>query len=158
MFGYLLAGQAVEGEPGSLRIGRCRKQADGYSCGVWVLLWMEAEYRQLRGEGPMLLQADWPARRTNWNRFIAKLRKHKADKETAAEAATKKAVEPVPAGSLALVPVSAEAAEPGPPVPPGSKQDATGSWGCSRCRHSKAGCLSCNPAKMLRCWEQPDKQ
>ena len=119
---------------------------------------METEYRELRGEGQWLLQADWRARRTNWNKFIAKLRKHKADKQTAAEAATKKAVEPVPAGSLALVPVSAEAAEPVEPVQPGSKQDATGSWGCSRCRHSQAGCLSCNPAKMLRYAEKPDKQ
>ena len=119
---------------------------------------MEAEYRELRGEGQWLLNAGWLARRTNWNKFLGKLRKHKADKETAGGAATKKAVEPVPAGSLALVPVSAEAAEPVEPVPPGSKQDATGSWGCSRCRHAAKGCLSCNPAKMLRYWEQPVKQ
>ena len=134
---------------------------------------METEYRELRGEGQWLLQADWRKRRSNWNKFIAKLLKHKADKQTAAEAATKKAVEPVPAGSLALVPFSAEAVEPVPagslavvplsaepvePVQPGSKQDATGSWGCSRCRHSQAGCLSCKPAKMLRYWDQTDKQ
>ena len=150
LFRFLLPSQTVGGEPGSLRISRCRKQADNWSCGFWVLLWMETEYRELRGEGQWLLKADWPARRTQWNKFLAKLIKYQADKQPAGEAATKKAVEPVPAGSLAMVPLKKEPVE---PVPAGSKQDETGSWGCSRCRHSQAGCLSCNPAKAMR-WSQ----
>ena len=28
--------------------------------------------------------------------------------------------------------------------------DATADFGCSRCRHAKTGCLSCNPEKILR--------
>jgi len=148
---FLLPGQTVGGEPGSLRIDRCRKQADGWSCGFWVLLWMETEYRQLRGEGLWLLKADWLARRTQWNKFLGKLRKHKADKGEPAA----KPVEPVAPGSLAIVPFSTEqpAEKPVEPVAPGSKQDATGSWGCSRCRGSPSGCLSCNPAKAMK-WSQ----
>ena len=144
---FLFPGQTVGGEPGSLYIASCRKQTDNWSCGFWVLLWMETEYRQLRGEGLWLLSADWTARRNHWNKFLGKLIKYKADQA--------QKVMPVPADSLALVPFRAvgtkeNALEPREPVPAGSKQDETGTFGCSRCRYSQKGCLSCSPAKAMR--------
>ena len=113
---------------------------------------METEYRQFRGEGWWLLKADWTDRRTKWNKFLGQLRKHKADKAQPDEkAATEKAVptEPAQADELPLVVFSE-------PVAPGSKQDETGTWGCGRCRGSKTGCLSCNPAKAMK-WSQKAK-
>ena len=63
----------------------------------------------------------------------------KAKEQPPSEAAK---VEPV---VLAESPTPAKAAEP------------SGDYGCTRCRWSKTGCLTCNPEKMLRWAERQPK-
>eukprot|EP00972_Heterocapsa_arctica_P044368 6551335-Heterocapsa_arctica.AAC.1 len=68
-------------QPAQLTVERSRKQHDSWSCGFWVMLWCEGYYRQARGEGGRLLQANWPVQRGNLNDLLKSLHHFKKDKE-----------------------------------------------------------------------------
>ena len=55
----------------------CRRQTDGWSCGHWVLLHAEEEYRQSRGEGKTTLFADFDRQIVRINKFFSQVLKVK---------------------------------------------------------------------------------
>ena len=138
----------------SLPVQPSRKQTDGWSCGYFVLLWMEQQYRQARGEGQILLPVDWGGRRQYYNSFLGGLLKYQKAKEAPKTASTGAAAITDSAAAAAITDSAAAAAAAaitdsaaGPPMQPGSLQDDN-QWGCSKCRFSQKGCQMCNPYKM----------
>ena len=132
----------------------CAKQSDSVSCGWYVVAFMEELYRQYRGEGRSRLSLTQPALRAmvdRTNKFIkiclavshAEQRKAVAMANAEANAVAKTSPKAL-LGSLGLPPTGLP-----PPGPPGEPA-ACPIYGCSRCRNSKDGCLSCCPAKHLR--------
>ncbi len=118
-----------------------RKQADGWSCGYWVLLWCEQQYRLVRGEGARLLKPDWTEKRQSLNSWLGCLRKFQAAREKRGAVATE------PVGPPPLPPPVG----PPPELPgPGSLLQDECNWGCPKCRHSQRGCRVCNPYKAAK--------
>ena len=133
-------------------ISACAKQEDVTSCGYFVLNWLEEDFRLFRGEGIRRLPEHFVRKAVDLSRWFKRIcAANKQVKEAAnakaAQAALAKAASPAPA-PLADASAPASAAEPlplaGPPV------STSEQFGCSRCRHSKLGCLSCNPARMAK--------
>ena len=135
-------------------VSDCHKQADSVHCGWFVLGWIEELYRLYRGEGV------WRANLTGVgmrdcclkvNKFAKSAVGFKADKGLAA-AATETAALAVKSDEIAFAAASAAVAA---AAAEGAKIKLTGEplavevFGCSRCRFSKGGCLSCNPDKMM---------
>ncbi|MCP4242190.1 MAG: hypothetical protein GY772_16670 [bacterium] len=111
-------------------------QTDGWSCGFHTVSRLEEAYRQFRGEGWKRVYTQPNQARVSLNRWLANVLQ---------------AVQP----KAPLGPPPAPPPETDPPEPlplPGQEQAAapSGLWGCSRCRFSKAGCLSCCPEKQLK--------
>ena len=118
-------------------------QSDGTSCGFHCINWTEQEYRRIRGEGQYRLPEKFTQKAEDLSKFFK----------------TVMAAKPKPAQ-----PKPAQSAEPAPPLPPplqpppaqaplplaGPPASQSGSFGCSRCRWSPAGCLSCNGEKALK--------
>ena len=132
-----------------------RKQSDGWSCGFWVLLWMEQEYRKHRGEGERLLQPEWTQKMQTLNGFFSNLKKHKAAQEAKGKVDHSAGKGTSKGGQGAATELGPPPLPP-PATAPGSHQDEK-TWGCSRCRWNQRGCLQCSPAKMLK-WAQGQTQ
>ena len=134
-------------------------QPDATSCGYYVLAFMEEDYRCLRGEGRFVLSDNWHKKAgelNKWNKNVLTA-KPKAKAKAKAKALAASSAEPAAAPALpaAPAPLPAPSAEPAPPpalpaAPAGPVIALAGSWGCSRCRWSEAGCSSCCPEKMAR--------
>ena len=112
-----------------------RKQTDGWSCGVWSLLFAEQLVRQLRGEGVRLVDTSLPDRLASLNKYLQAVLVFKKAKDS----------KPAPAAAVAV---------PAPDLPApkvlGLAKLASlpaGHFGCSRCTWAATGCLSCNAAK-----------
>ena len=131
------------------------KQKDSHSCGFFVTAWVEEEYRLLRGEGVYRLPDTFTAKAESLNRWNKAIMAVKANAEAKAKAKAKAQAaashQPLPLVALS----TGCSAQPPPaasskqivlaPSVPVSQSDI---WGCARCRWAKAGCASCNPAKM----------
>jgi hypothetical protein len=120
------------------------RQADGWSCGIWTLLYAEQFIRQkllLQPRRPTPVNLDAAIRRMN--SWIQKIQ----------------AMSPVPASLPPLPPPPGAPPPPNPPSPtdksvrqskkqtPKMPEIDTQTWGCSRCRWGKKGCITCNPGK-----------
>ena len=139
-------------------IADCFKQTDLTSCGYFVMNWLEEDFRLFRGEGVRVLPVTFVNRAaalSRWFKRVCAVSKQtkEAAKAKAVQAALAKDPSPAPA-PLADASAPASAAEPlplaGPPV------SVSETFGCSRCKNSKGGCLSCNPAKMAK-WADKKK-
>jgi hypothetical protein len=121
-------------------------QQDGWSCGLWTLQWQERELRLFSQEEPLALEPDVHIRRHAVNKFL----------------------QAVAASCMPLPPLPAPASEPAPEKEDSTKQKSTGfkpvgpplsfedTWGCSKCRGSKAGCKQCNPYKAAKGSSKPE--
>lgn len=128
---------------------RCniRKQTDGWSCGLWVLVYAEIAIRRLvlrqpRRATPSTVELAI-SRLNVWCQLMQKLQHARNP--------------PKPSSPNELPPVPPPLSDP-PPLPPPAVSPPAGTaptgpeidrqrWGCSRCRHSSGGCISCNPGK-----------
>lgn len=126
----------------------CPKQADGWSCGYFVLAWLEEALREHLGEGP------WSACRRSWTGKVAELNRFLAacrPKAPAKAAPPPAAAAPAPAASASAPPALSESlvkVEPADVPPAAAPICASDVWGCSRCRWSVYGCTRCNPDKV----------
>ena len=120
-------------------------QGDGWSCGWQTANRFEEAYRQFRGEGAVRCYWKKGQRRQETNRFSACL-KSACWKPPVGVTST------ASAASSAPPPAAPPAAEPplGPSAQPLAASEYQGLQGCSRCRFSQSGCLSCNPIKAMR--------
>ena len=136
-------------------------QADGFSCGLWCLQYMERQVREFLGCSQSTWQtaAELSQKLKSWQEAVLK------------EKALHKAAETV----LAKLAEAKEADSEKPPLPPPdapppdtSQPEETGKkkkkgkgpvenilgfdqqFGCSKCKYAQTGCKDCNPAKMLR--------
>ena len=134
-------GEAAFSQPALQATEQPVAQTDGWSCGYHTLSRFEEAYRQLRGEGCLRVYASPDERRQAINKLAS-----------AVMAACKKAgacPAPLPAPESAEV-KPAQLPDSSLPPKPALAGIPTGTYGCSRCRQSAAGCLSCNPEKMLK--------
>jgi hypothetical protein len=126
----------------------CGVQGDVTSCGFWVMKNWEEDYRWLRGEGAFRLPhkfGDKAFDLARWNDLILA-----AKPKAAPKAQPKASPEPLPAPLPAPSAPAASSADPVPLPPPPAPLAHTNIWGCSKCRHSQAGCALCNPEKMAK--------
>ena len=107
-----------------------RKQTDGWSCGVWSLLFAEQLVRQLRGEGVRLVDTSLPDRLASLNKYLQAVLVFKKAKDS----------KPAPAAAVA-VPVPDL---PAPTVLGLAKLASLPArrFGCSRRTWAATGCLS----------------
>ena len=117
------------------------KQKDGFSCGLWVLLYLEKELRQWSGEAAQATKPEPEKVADRLNRWVKFLLTSQAVEQMRQEAAADQ-----PSAR------KQEAAEPEPPLPPPAAPPGPGEpvehvWGCSKCRGTKTGCKDCNPAE-----------
>ena len=121
-------------------------QADATSCGFWVMKSWEEDYRWLRGEGVYRLAHSFGTKAhdlSRWNDLIMAAKARAAPK-------AKPQAEPLAAPLPAPSAPAASSADLVPLPPPPAPVAHTSNWGCSKCRHSKAGCRLCNPEKMAK--------
>ena len=111
-------------------------QGDGWSCGFHTLNRQEEQFRQFRGEGLYRVYTTPEQRRQPLNRLC----QHLQEFFKPVPEAPLSAAQPPPA-------VSSSQAGPLPLPPPPAKEPE---YGCSKCRHSKKGCLMCNPEQAVR--------
>ena len=126
------------------------QQTDAWSCGWHTLARFEEAYREFRGEGPKRVYETVQSLLREGSRWIANVRAWQiADAEKKAE---KNAGKPKPTPATIPIADAVPATElPTPALLESAKSAAPdGVYGCSRCRYSYSGCLSCNPSKMLR--------
>ena len=119
-----------------------RKQVDGWSCGLWVLLFSEQLIRQLRGEGVRIVETSLPELRANLNKYLQALMKYKQLQDSRAAPAPGPPPLPPPAEEPEEADATAIPLSLGQPAHLPSKV-----LGCSKCRYSVSGCLQCNAAK-----------
>ena len=119
------------------------RQFDLWSCGLHVCNRAEELFREHRGEGRVILEREIGETRHLINKWINVLLLHKKAKEVK-EAAQKDHGSEKPGSCLPPPPL---------PLPDSLTPKAalpSGKWGCSKCKWSPAGCLKCNPDKMLK--------
>ncbi|CAE7232296.1 unnamed protein product [Symbiodinium sp. CCMP2592] len=97
------------------------RQTDGFSCGLWVLLYMEQEWRRWMGEAPQPLLKDLPARSSQLNRWIQLLLR---GKELARQKESQQQ-DSQTAGDTIV-------------------------FGCAHCSFALSGCLRCNRTQFLK--------
>ena len=117
------------------------KQKDGFSCGLWVLLYLEKELRQWSGEAAQATKPEPEKVADRLNRWVKFLLTSQAVEQMRQEAAADQRSAR-----------KQEAAEPDPGEP------VEHVWGCSKCRGTKTGCKDCNPAKALRFCSKKDRE
>ena len=162
-FALAVFGPAELAQTGVPALSPSAKQTDAHSCGFFVLNFIEEDFRQLRGEGVYRLPESFThkaASLNRWNKVVLSASvKAKAKAKPKAKAAGAQAA-PVPlmdltTGCLPSSSSSSASAQPGSvpvplPAPAGPPVSLSDRWGCSRCRHARAGCESCNPEKMAK--------
>ena len=122
-------------------------QPDGWSCGYHCCHMREEEYRQFRGEGKVHGYQKVKETRLELNKWLKVLLDVKV------KAGPPKAAPPKEASSTrSCSSVPTPLPPPLEPAPPAQvlAANATGVYGCSKCRGATAGCLKCNPEKMYR--------
>ena len=134
--------------PQPVASGYCRKQTDGWSCGYFTATWAEQYYRESIGEGVRTVPIDLRKMTEQANLLVKTLKAYKAKRDAESGSA---------ATAAPITDTIAVDAEPPPPIATVKPilQDETG-YGCSRCRWSDRGCLSCSAAKALRWAKRPD--
>ena len=147
---------SIGGEPGTVKYANVPRQTDGWSCGLWTLIYAEKELREWLGEEPRAIRKvskDFVVEIANYNKvlqhmigFLARTKK-KREMEKAAQALKKAHDEQVKAAAEKSEP--SEKALAGLPKP---GEIVTGSQkaGCSRCSYHEVGCLSCVGWKAAR--------
>ena len=131
---------------------RCYKQADQYSCGYWVLKHAELMYRLYRGEGWRAPSPDIREAREQLNNWLTSLSKFilkRQHKEEPAELKAQKK-QKLAEALAAAAGASSSTSEPKAPLPANSVQQDDLNHGCSKCRWSLGGCLTCCPAKAAK--------
>lgn len=121
------------------------RQSDGFSCGLWVLLYVEQEWRRWLREPPQAVQTDLKARSSQLNRWLQCLLRTRQLVQLQAQQKTD----------------SSDPAEP-PPMPPpagpppaqtdsekdSAQKDTTEKaeivFGCAECGWVLAGCMRCS--------------
>ena len=119
-----------------------QQPGDNTSCGFHVIAWTESEYRRLRGEGQYRLSENW---------------RDKAESLTAFYKNAMLLKKPAPSAPPALPAADSLPTMPPPKNPPktplqvaGRPKALSATFGCSKCRYSKTGCLLCCPEKAQR--------
>ena len=129
------------------------RQTDGYSCGFWALQYMEREARQFLGcsLGAWQTVGDQSVKLQTWQEQLQKAKSVRETAKKLSEAKWKQleAPPPLPPPDSAP-PDEPDAAKSGAQSSQSKKPAFDSQYGCSRCKYLKVGCLSCNPAKMLR--------
>ena len=155
------------------------RQSDGFSCGLWLLLYLEKEWRQWLGESPQPLPKDLHARTSQLNRWLqcllrtrqlAKLQQkgQKSDKPGPPPEAPKTgsaeqpdlSVSPPGSGLPAAAKTDStdkpdlSVSTPGSGLAPAAaktgKADKTDkAFGCDKCGFVLAGCMLCNKTQFL---------
>ncbi len=110
------------------------RQTDGWSCGVWVLQTAEMLVRQLRGEGRRAWSTTLADRVSQMNKWLASLKTWQNRQKPPLPPPVGPPPHPVQPG--------------GEPLPLADPMPLPDKWGCSRCKHSQAGCDRCNPYKI----------
>ena len=135
----------------SLVMTASAKQAGNSECGFFVMCWVEEAVRQLRGEGVHRLStrnfSQMAARITKWSQSV--MTAYKSSQKTAVKAEKAAAVSSVEDTEISKAvkkePLQVVVVD--QPV-----------LGCSKCRYSKSGCLSCCPVKAYAYWHKKDSQ
>eukprot|EP00438_Fugacium_kawagutii_P003901 Skav220694 [mRNA] locus=scaffold472:421476:423095:- [translate_table: standard] len=126
-------------------------QSDGFSCGFWAVQYMERQARQFLNcsEGRWQTVKEQQGKLMLWQKALQKQQRilQAAQKEREQQAGQQE--------SLSAPPL------PPPEGPPPEEEPGRlafdSQYGCSKCRYASTGCLSRNPAKMLR-WANKTEQ
>ena len=132
---------------------RSYKQTDQYSCGYWALKHAEILYRLYRGEGWRAPSPDIKETReqlNNWLTSLGKFIQKRQHKEELAEQKGLKKQKLAEALAAAAAGASSSTSEPKAPLPDNTVQQDDLNHGCSKCRYSARGCLTCCPSKAVR--------
>ena len=108
-----------------------------------VLAFSEQLIRQLRGEGVRIVDTGLPDLRSNLNKYLKALMKHKHQQDSKAAPPPGPPPLPPPAEEPEQEVATAIPLSLGQPAHLPSKV-----LGCSKCRYSVSGCLQCNAAKV----------
>ena len=154
----LLQAARQEQQPLPAPVSKLR-QSDGFSCGLWVLLYLEQEWRRWLGEPPQALPTDIQVRSSQLNRWLQCLLRTRElarlERQTDSSATPESQPAQHKAGSTAPD-------EPPPMPPPAGPPPETDSdqldktFGCEKCGFMLAGCMLCSP-KLYAKYSQSQK-
>jgi hypothetical protein len=163
---YGATGTSSKVSPGSVLLANRPRQRDGWSCGFWTLLFMEAELRRFLGEEPRALRKtspNWEAEIRKHNKLIQNLQGFlQREKKKRDLAEQKKLLQAAHNKMLAKDKAEKEGkvdAEQDEDLPePGEVITGGQSAGCSKCGGAKVGCLACVGWKAARYFRKAAKK
>jgi hypothetical protein len=121
-------------------------QLDGWSCGLRCIIQAEKAIRELVLGHPVMATA------SRLQPVLDRINKLAGVLQRRARQLNPQASEaPPPASQPAQAPPLPPPSQ-GPLQPSGAPIAADRNWGCSRCRGSQVGCITCNPSKQSAYW------
>ncbi|CAE7348037.1 unnamed protein product, partial [Symbiodinium microadriaticum] len=157
----LLQAARQEQQPLPAPVSKLR-QSDGFSCGLWVLLYLEQEWRRWLAEPPQALPTDIQVRSSQLNRWLQCLLRTRElarlERQTDSSVSERREAEQkidssaTPESQPAQHKADSTAPEEPPPMPPPAgpppetdSDELDKTFGCEKCGFVLAGCMLCSP-------------